>query len=107
CHLWGGKRISETSQADKFVVEIQAPAGLQDLVVLGTSGRGIKEVTVDGKPAEFSLDRATDLVHGNVSFTAQPVKLEAIMSDDGHSKLPEKALTPDRLMLECLARISD
>jgi hypothetical protein len=80
---------------------------LQDLVVLHTSGRGIKETTVNGKPAEFSLDPATNLVHGHVTFTAQPIKVEALMSDDGRNKLPEKALPPDQLTVECLARISD
>ncbi len=96
-HLWGGKRISETSEADKCVVEVQAPAGLQDLVVLATSGRGLKEVTVNGAPAEFAFDPASGLVHGRVTFTAEPLRVEAVVSDDGRGKLPEKALTPERL----------
>jgi len=106
-HLWGGKRISETSQADKFTAEIQAPAGLEDAVILAVSGRGIKEIMVDGKPASFFLDRATGLVHGTVTFTAQPIRLEAILSGDGDTQLPKKSLTPDRLTSECLARMSD
>jgi hypothetical protein len=105
CHLWGGKRISEVIQDGKLVVEIQAPAGLQDVVVLSASGRALEGVTVNGQPAEFFLDPAKNLVHGEVTFTTEPLKLEAVLSPDGRSKLPEKPLPPDRLTVECLAPI--
>ena len=107
CHLWGGKRISEDAQADKLVVEIQAPAGLDDVVVFDAAGRGVKEVTVDDKPAEFFVDPAKRLVHGHVTFTTQSVKLEVIFSSDGHNGLAEKSLGPDKLAQESLSRIAD
>jgi hypothetical protein len=106
-HLWGGKRISEEARADRLVVEIQAPAGLDDVVVFDAAGHGVKAVTVDGKPAEFFFDPAKRLVHGNVTFTTQSVKLEVIFSSNGHNGLAEKSLGPDKLAQECLSRIAD
>lgn len=107
CHVWGGKRISESCGADRCSVEVLAPAGVRDEVVFAVSGRGVAEVSVDGKPGVFGVDRATGLVHGEVTFAARPLTIEAVLCDEGRGQLPEKALTPDRLTMECLARISD
>jgi hypothetical protein len=89
-HLWGGKRISECwdAKALKWTIVVQGPAGLQDAVFLGGANRGLAQVLVGGKPAEFFSDLAQGLAHGLVTFTAEPLTIEVLCSRDGANRLP-------------------
>jgi hypothetical protein len=92
CHLWGGKRMSETwdEQMRKLTVEVHGPAGLQDAVFLWPAKHGIQRVVVAGGTAEFSFDSAQGLANGLVTFTSEPVMIEVFCSPDGTNHLPEK-----------------
>ena len=105
-HLWGGKRISETWDAEgrKLVLRLQAPAGLKDSVLLAGAGRGIERVTVDGEPAGFFLDASRGIAHGTVTFAAQPVTIEAAFSRNPRSNLPPKAVSPNDLSSQYLRK---
>ena len=94
-HLWGGKRISEVwdGAARKLTLTLQGPAGLQDTVFLWAAKQGLQEVVVAGKPAPFFFDPTQGLAHGLVTFTAQPLRIEVLCSQDGANRLPEKPVT--------------
>jgi hypothetical protein len=97
--LCGGKRISEAWDSRKRILTltIQGPAGLQDTIFIGCENQGIKQVKVNGKPASFFVDVAQRMVHGPVTFTARPLKIEVICSLDGEHKLPAQLAPPDAL----------
>ncbi len=98
-HLWGGKRISEVwnPQQRKLTVMIQGPATLQDTVLLECAKYGVQEVRVAGKQEPFFFDPACDLVHGQVTFTCEPLKLELLCTPDGTNGLREKQVSAGRL----------
>ncbi len=89
-HVWGGKRISETwdSRKRKLTLMIQGPAGLHDTLFLGSVNQAIKQVNLGGKPEPFLFDPAEGLVHGKVTFTAQPLKVEVFCSASAANELP-------------------
>jgi len=100
-HQWGGKRISEAWDAAgrRLSLRLQGPGGMEGVVVVGTGGHTLGQVTVDGKPAEFFADPGRGLVHGKVTFAQGPVRLEtAAVSDAG--ALPQRPLTADELTTE-------
>ena len=98
-HLWGGKRISENREgpARKLSLRLHGPAGLEDVVFLGTGGQGIEQVTVDGKRVEFFADPVSKVIHGKVTFGREPIALEATCTPDGTCRLPNRSLGPDEL----------
>ncbi len=93
-HLWGGKRIAEQwNPADaELTCELHGPSGLQDLVVLADPDRAIQEVRVQGNPAKFFRDPASGVVYGQVTFAADPIRLEARCLPRGPSQLPEQPI---------------
>lgn len=95
-HVWGGKRISELWDASKrtLTFEIHGPAGLRDTIFIGGAKPGIKMVVVGGKHADFYFDPAQGLAHGDVTFTAKPLKVEVHCAPRGGNELPEKTTTP-------------
>jgi hypothetical protein len=97
-HLWGGKRISQSRDAasGNLKVALAAPSGVEETVVFA-GPKAIREVRVDGKPAEFFHDPDSGLVHGKVTFAAEPMTMEVVVSGDGQATLPAKSLTPDDL----------
>lgn len=101
-HQWGGKRISETwdPATGTLTVRLHGPVGLTDTVFLGAAGRGLERVTVNGAPAEFHADPGNGLAHGAVTFGREPITLVATCAQDGVNRLPERAVTPDRLTIE-------
>ncbi|MFA6243818.1 MAG: hypothetical protein WC655_22945 [Candidatus Hydrogenedentales bacterium] len=105
-HQWGGKRISETwdASARKLTLTLHGPVGLNDSVFLATNGTGIASVTVDGAPAEFFVDSAANLAHGQVTFKREPITLEITCTEDGTSNLPIRAVGVDQLTAEVLAK---
>lgn len=98
-HLWGGKRIAERWDAAKrkLTVQVNGPAGLEDIVFLRAEHRGIEAVKVDGKRAKFFFDTARRVAHGRVRFGYSPVTIEAACSEDSATALPEQAVTADEL----------
>ncbi|MDI9372207.1 MAG: hypothetical protein QM840_04215 [Verrucomicrobiota bacterium] len=95
-HLWGGKRISERwdASARKLTVSLDGPAGRQDTVFLAGANHGLQLVLAGGAPARFFFDPAQGLVHGQVTFTAKPLTLEAHYSVSGTNRLPHKVAAP-------------
>jgi hypothetical protein len=98
-HVWGGKRIVETwdAKARRLTLKLDGPDGLQDTIFVGGARRGIKQVLVAGKPAEFFFDSTQSLAHGAVNFATEPVTVELLYSSDGVNRLPEKKVVPDAL----------
>jgi hypothetical protein len=90
-HLWGGKRLSEVwdDQTRKLTLTIQGPAGLQDTIFVGCVSQGIEQVSVGGKREPFFFDPAQGLVHGKVTFTSQPLKVEVLCSPSAANGLPD------------------
>lgn len=99
-HLWGGKRISEVWDAKRRVlsVELHGPTGLRDTVFFSAGQSGIARVNVTGQAASFAFHPAQNLVHGEITFTSQPVRMEVHVSPAMKSELPEMAVTPDALV---------
>ena len=77
-HQWGGKRIAESwaPATRTLTLKLHGPAGLEDTVLLGTGGRPIDRVTVNGAPATFYIAPGNSLAHGTVSFGAAPITLQ-------------------------------
>lgn len=98
-HQWGGKRIVERwdEQSGKLSVEIHGPAGLEDLVVFGGGDNGIEQVNIDGVPGEFYADVDEGVIHGNVTFGHEPIRVEVVRARDGLMKLPGQSIVPDEL----------
>ncbi len=98
-HVWGGKRIAENWDGDshQLSLTIDGPAGLKETVYIGAGNRGVRQVLVAGKPSEFFLDSAQGLVHGNVTFTSEPLKIDVICSPDGANGLPKMHTAEDLL----------
>ncbi len=98
-HLWGGKRISEEwdGKQRKFTLTLQGPAGLQDTLFIGCVGQDIEQVNVSGKPEQFFFDPAQGLVHGKVTFTTQPLKIEVLCSPNSANALPAHPVAPGPL----------
>jgi hypothetical protein len=99
CHLWGGKRLSEVWDAGKrkLTVEIQGPAGLQDTIFLRCAKPGIEKILVAGQSAAFSLDPVRGLIHGQVTFGTEPLKIEAYWSANRVNQLPEAPVKGDSI----------
>jgi hypothetical protein len=95
-HLWGGKRISEAWDRphNKLSLQIHGPAGLEERVVLGSDGRGVKHVTVDGRPAEFFVDPRRKVIHGIVKFGTRPISIEVVATPDDTGRLSEAPIPP-------------
>ncbi len=100
-HVWGGKRIAERWDARKrtLTVEIHGPAGLRETVFVAAANYGIQQILVAGKGADFFFDPAQRLAHGQVTFSAKPLKLEVLCSPDGAGMLPESPVTANELFL--------
>ena len=64
----------------------------------------IGEVRVNGRPAEFFFDPDKGIVHGRVTYGAEPTVVEATVAPDGASRLPEQPLPPDDLTLQYLRK---
>jgi hypothetical protein len=98
-HLWGGKRLSESwnGSANKLRFRIEGPPGLQETVFIGNCIHPNVQVTVNGKPANFSLDRTQRIAFGRVTFSEKPTWVEVIMSTDVQSVLPLKQMNPYNL----------
>jgi hypothetical protein len=81
-HLWGGKRISEKWDAPsaRLTLELHGPLGLEETVRIGIGTKPIGEVRVNGKPSPFFLDSAQGVVHGEVIFGPDPVRIEVTPS---------------------------
>lgn len=97
CHLWGGKRLSESwdRRKRKLTFEVQGPPGLRDTVFLWGATPGVEKVLVAGQPGAFSFDSVRGLVHGPVTFAAEPLKLEVVWSTDHVNRLPEAPVKAD------------
>jgi len=93
-HLWGGKRISEEwdGKNRKLMLTVQGPAGVQDTLVVGCGNQGIKELAVNGKQEPFFFDAAQGLVHGKVTFTSRPLKIEVLCSPNSANALSESPI---------------
>jgi hypothetical protein len=93
-HLWGGKRISEAwdGKQRKLTLATLGPAGLQDTLFLGCVNQTIEQVQVGGKREPFFLDAAQGVVHGQVTFTAQPLRVEVFCSANAVNALPERPM---------------
>jgi hypothetical protein len=94
CHVWGGKRIAEDwhDQSHKLSLAIAGPAGLRETVFLTGLGPGIEEVQVNGQTQPFFFDPAKGLVHGEVTFTAAPLRIEALGSTNTSPLLPRRPI---------------
>lgn len=105
CHLWGGKRISETwdSNVRNLTFTIAGPSDLQETVFIHGAKHGVQKVMVGGEPAGFFFDSAQGLAHGTVKFTSEPVKIEVICSPDSAGGLPEKPIVADPVNREATA----
>jgi len=105
-HQWGGKRISENwdGAARRLSLRLYGPVGLEDSVFLGTGGKGIEQVTVNGKRSEFFADPVNKVIHGKVTFGREPIALEATCTADGACRLPNRSVTPDELTTEYFAK---
>ncbi len=77
-HIWGGKRIEEhwDPAAKRLSVRLSAPAGVTDSVFLNPGPQPIAAITVNGKPAAFAKSADGKLLHGEVTFTRDPLLLE-------------------------------
>lgn len=105
-HVWGGKRISEEWDGKKrrLTLAIQGPAGLQDTLLIGCGKEGIEQVNVSGKGEPFCFDAAQGLVHGKVTFTSQPLKVEVLCSSNAANALPESPVAAGPLAFVFSAR---
>jgi hypothetical protein len=94
CHLWGGKRLKEHWDGGqrKLTLSVQGPEGVEETLFFTTVGRGILGVTIGGKPAPFFYDSARKLVHGNVTFTREPLEVEVSCARGTANSLPEQAV---------------
>ena len=92
-HLWGGKRIAEgyDDRAGKLTLALQGPAGGQDDIFIAPARHGVRQVSVGGQPASFFRDCTQGVVHGRVTFTSEPLKIELLVPPDGVNQLPAKA----------------
>lgn len=102
-HQWGGKRISEAWDAAgrRLLLRLCGPCGMEEMVVVGTGGNTLGQVTVDGKPAKFFADPGRGLVYGRVTFGQRPVRLEtAAVPAAGPGALPRRPITADELTTE-------
>jgi hypothetical protein len=100
CHLWGGKRLSEVwdKKKRKLTFEIEGPPSLEDTVFIWAKN-GIERVSVAGQPAPFSFDHAQNLVHGPVTFTHGPLRIEVSCSSDNANHLPEAPVRSDSIVM--------
>jgi hypothetical protein len=89
-HLWGGKRLAETwrPRRQQLTLSLQGPPGLTDTAFVWVGDRGVSKVLVDGKEAKFFLDSTQGLVHGPITFSSQPVKVELFISERNSNRLP-------------------
>ena len=110
-HVWGGKRLAETWDADtgEYSLLLAGPEGLEDWVVLDAGDTSPGTVRVNDTNAPFFQDAKQGLLYGKVTFGRQPVLItvsRAISSapsgDAGFS--PDKPLPPDDLTAFYLAR---
>jgi hypothetical protein len=101
-HLWGGKRIAETwdDRTHRLTVKLLGPAGLQETVILSGAKYGIEGVRVAGSPAKFYFDPARNLVHGQVTFTSDPLLLEVTCAPEGRNSLPEAPIPSSPFPME-------
>ena len=98
-HVWGGKRLTEAWQSRRqlLTLNLHGPPGLTDTVFVWVGDRGVSKVLVDGKQTKFSLDPTQGVVHGPVTFTSRPIKVELFISDRISGHLPEAPAPPDVL----------
>ncbi|HOQ33211.1 MAG TPA: hypothetical protein PLA12_11950 [Candidatus Hydrogenedens sp.] len=77
-HIFGGKRISEKWDKDKniFSVTLDAPAGLEDKVVIGTGNYNVKKVTVNDNDVNFTSDPTKKIVLPKVVYSSKPILVE-------------------------------
>jgi hypothetical protein len=77
-HIWGGKRIEELWQPERkrLAVRLSGPDGLVDSVYFAPGSQPISAITVNGRPADFSLNTEGSLLHGQVTFRREPILLE-------------------------------
>ncbi len=103
-HQWGGKRISENWDVESKILslDIHGPIGLEDTIFFGMGDNGIKQVNVNGSAAEFFVDPNRNVIHGNVTFSEQPIRLEVICTRDGSTRLPIQSIVPDELAVNVL-----
>lgn len=102
-HQWGGKRISEAWDAAgrKLSLQLHGPSSMEEVVVVGSGGNTLGQVTVDGQPVEFFADSERGLVYGNVTFGQGPVLLEtAAVPDSDAGALPQRPIMADELTTE-------
>jgi len=99
-HIWGGKRVSELWDAKRrrLTFEILGPAGLQDTIFIATQHHGIQKVVVVGQQTDFAFDPNQSLAHGEVTFTAKPLKIAVLCSADNVNRLPERLVAVDPLV---------
>jgi hypothetical protein len=98
-HLWGGKRLAETWRPGRrqLTISLQGPPGLTDTAFVWVGDRGVSKVLLDGKEAKFSLDSTQGVVHGPVTFSSRPVKVDLFLGDRSSGRLPEALAPPDVL----------
>jgi hypothetical protein len=91
--LWGGKRLTETwdNAGKKLNVVLDGPAGVRESIMLVARDTTINEVLVNGEKQPFFFDASQGLVHGIVTFGAEPLRVEVRCSESGASVLPQKA----------------
>jgi hypothetical protein len=77
-HVWGGQRIEETwgPAKHRLAIRLAGPTGLVDSIFLTHGSSPIAAVTVNGKPADFSLNSDKSLIWGDVMFTKEPILVE-------------------------------
>jgi hypothetical protein len=97
-HIWGGKRIEEQwdPAAKRLSVRLSAPAGVTDSVFLSPGAEPIAAITVNGKPADFAQGAEGTFLHGEVTFTHEPVLLEIELGPERQPR-PIKAPAPLQL----------
>jgi hypothetical protein len=101
CHVWGGKRLSETwdKRKQKLMIEIQGPVGLQETVFLSPAAMRIQKVLVGGHSASFCFDTQRSLAHGKVVFTSEPLRIEVFCSAAEGGGLPMGEAQADAIAL--------
>lgn len=77
-HIFGGKRISEKWDKDKNILSVilDAPAGLEDTVVIGTGNHSVKKVTVNSNEVNFTYDSTKKVVLPKVVYSSKPILVE-------------------------------
>jgi hypothetical protein len=95
-HLWGGKRIAERWDAGSQALnlELHGPPGSEDEMLVGLGAKSVRQVKVNGSNAQFYLDPVQRLVHGRLTFTADPLRIEVTCSDKTVGTLPERFTEP-------------